>query len=206
MECMGLSGNAQGIEHGATVSVAHSDFPSFRFVVIFAGDGTPVGFAINPRPDYSELSRGEVLSRMYDAAKGRGPVLPGEPVTARLLRRLPLGQIQDFARDELVSHKTSPSRSMQKLAAGWAQAFEEVGRPGRRGRDDVAYAAVAAMYVAHGHDVHKVADELGYSVARIRNILYEARQPRRALLTSAPKGRSGGELTDKAKEILSRDS
>jgi hypothetical protein len=40
------------------------------------------------------------------------------------------------------------------------------------------------------------------SVSQIRNILYEARQ--RELLTDSPKGKAGGDLTEKAIALLEK--
>jgi hypothetical protein len=48
-----------------------------------------------------------------------------------------------------------------------------------------------------------LADELRLSASQVRNKLYEAR--RRGLLTKAPTGRAGGELTKRATELLATD-
>lgn len=83
--------------------------------------------------------------------------------------------------------------------------FNEVRHPGRRGRDDSFYAQVAARYVHlltstdHAPAVG-LADEMTVSVSSVRGLLHEAR--RRDLLTHAPPGRAGGQLTDKARRLL----
>jgi hypothetical protein len=83
--------------------------------------------------------------------------------------------------------------------------FNEVRHPGRRGRDDSFYAQVAARYVHHLTSTDQaptaaLADEMTVSVSSVRGLLYEAR--RRGLLTDAPPGRAGGQLTDKARGLL----
>lgn len=82
-------------------------------------------------------------------------------------------------------------------------------RPGRRGRDDRHYASVAALYLETCREATKDEDrdvmtrlggKLHLSESTIRGQLGEAR--RRGLLTEAPAGRSGGELTNRARQIL----
>jgi hypothetical protein len=86
---------------------------------------------------------------------------------------------------------------------GWVTVFRRTPRPGRNGRDDLWYAQLAAAYVANlgsKTPVRDLAQRLHISESQLRNLLYETR--RRALLTSAPRGRAGGALTPKAKELL----
>jgi hypothetical protein len=84
----------------------------------------------------------------------------------------------------------------------WATVFHKTPRPGRGGRDDLWYAQLAAAYVAIGSKtrVRDLAPRLHISESQLRNLLYETR--RRGLLTSAPRGKAGGSLTEKAKELL----
>ena len=81
-------------------------------------------------------------------------------------------------------------------------------RPGPRGRDDLHYARWAALYVAalarSTTPVAKLAGQHNISTSRIRNILHAAR--RRGLLTEAPPGRPGGELTERARQLLAEKS
>jgi len=77
---------------------------------------------------------------------------------------------------------------------------------GREGKGDLDYARAAASY-AQLLDQPKplvlLAKKLKLKPSQVRSILYEAR--RRDLLTDPPvKGRAGGELTPKAREILSQ--
>jgi hypothetical protein len=79
-----------------------------------------------------------------------------------------------------------------------------VRRTGRRGRPPKFYAEWAARYVAamrdSGPPLQRLALEYHFDPSSIRGFLYEAR--RRGLLTKAPPGRAGGELTARALELL----
>ncbi len=92
-------------------------------------------------------------------------------------------------------------------------------RPGRAGRSDDFYAVWAVAYLERvragsRHPAKDLAarppfrlkgdlpDAGGASVNTVRDILQEAR--RRGLLSSPPRGTSGGELTEKAERILSK--
>jgi len=89
-------------------------------------------------------------------------------------------------------------------ARDWATRFST--RPGQRGRDDLDYARVAALYVRSVESeqpVDDVAKALYLSKSQVRNILHEARQ--RNLLTRVGRGKAGGQLTAKAQEILRQD-
>ncbi len=84
--------------------------------------------------------------------------------------------------------------------------FIDVRRPGRAGRPDWPYALWAARYVeAVGENPRRPVARLatqfpGHSADSIRAILNNAR--RRGLLTAARHGLAGGDLTDKAKQVL----
>jgi hypothetical protein len=81
--------------------------------------------------------------------------------------------------------------------------FAKTRRPGRKGRDDLAYAKVAAEYVQHLGDptpVKTLAAKLGYSTSLVRNVLHEAAE--RELLEGRQQGRAGGRLTDKARRLI----
>jgi hypothetical protein len=77
-------------------------------------------------------------------------------------------------------------------------------RPGRAGRAESYYAAWAAEYVnrlaTSPTPVLDLADQHHLSPSQVRGILNAAR--RRDLLTAAPAGRAGGDLTAKARRIL----
>lgn len=77
-------------------------------------------------------------------------------------------------------------------------------RPGRVGRSNQFYAERARVYVeetARGpKPIPRLASDWNLNEASVRSLLHEAR--RRGLLTAAPRGRAGGQLTAKAKRIL----
>jgi hypothetical protein len=121
---------------------------------------------------------------------------------------------QDFALLGQGAIYTALARAMQHpfivehLGDGWGAVM--VPRPGRRGRDDLYYAAAALGYVraleaGHGQPVRwmveqSTAEGEHVTADEVRARLRRARE--RGLLTSAPAGRAGGELTDKAVGLL----
>lgn len=136
---------------------------------------------------------------------------PQSPVSGRAIRRIPLGELENSAREtirfELAVrvHSEFPAvaQSIGDDGAALRSSLSDRVRPGRRGRPDKAYASLAAEYVnrlGSGREVAELADAFGYSTSRMRNMLYEAR--RRGLLTRPPKGKSGGQLTPKALALL----
>ncbi len=87
----------------------------------------------------------------------------------------------------------------------WRADFAERPRTGPAGRSDASYAALADAYIkeldkGEKNPVRTLADSLHLGEKTIRNYLFKARE--RGLLTSLGQGKAGGELTDKAKEIL----
>jgi hypothetical protein len=190
---------------GARAGIYHSGFPRMIFVVSFTvPGGVPAGFAIEPWYPYTPFDPAKALSNHPVADDA-------EPLTATLMRKVPVGEIQDAARivikrdnDAWLSlmdeHDIEPSEmmfDMQRISASFRK------RPGRKGREDFEYAEIAALYVSKmgsGIEVAQVADELGFSTSAVRNFLWEAR--RRVLLTPAPPGRAGGSLTPKARALL----
>lgn len=126
---------------------------------------------------------------------------PTGALTTRWLRRLgqgaALGEVDRLLEDWAVS---------RFLGDEWRRT---VARPGRRGRGDAFYAEWAARYVdalENGgepvrHLVHQETAEGRHTTEKsVRGYLYQAR--RRGLLTAAPKGKAGGELTDKGRAAL----
>ena len=175
-------------------------FPGWTFTVTFSPAGRPVGFAV-------------VAHAPVDAAgwpqAGDAPRHPREApgITARWLRSLPLAEIQETARKAYIGRRTTgPPDLLAKSLENWARIFADTPRPGRRGRDDRAYAEMAALYVAElernpTFAVQALAERLHYARTQVRSVLTEAR--RRQLLTKPmTPGRAGGELTDKAKRLL----
>jgi predicted transcriptional regulator len=173
--------------------------PRWRYKVTFSAAGLPVGFEVMALP----TGRPNVAEAMSDLREGLVRHDEDAPaVTARLMRSLPIGEIQQVAQAALVT-RTGPWE--RDVPNRWGAAFAEAPRPGRKGRDERAYAEVAAMYLALVHGGSKaplvdLAKRLNYSVSRIKNIIHEAR--RRGLLSKSSRGRRGGELTEKARRLL----
>lgn len=139
----------------------------------------------------------------------------GGSISARRLRVAPIGEMQRairnyatsadeaFREDDPDDETSTDARAtmLRKLA----QDFLDRGRPGAAGRGDAQYAAIAAGYVGmldagEAHPVAALAADLSLSEKTIRNYLFKARE--RGLLTSLGRGKAGGQLTNKAKEIL----
>lgn len=181
--------------------------PSGRVVCEVRGK-PEIRLVVHLSPETGDLIGLEVLDRaLVDRGQDREP----RPISARLLREIPFGEIERSARHslrwELASrfHSDHPA-VVASLDAGGHQLRESLAkdpRPGRRGRADAVYASLAAAYVhrlGSGREVAELAEEMNYSASQVRNMLAEAR--RRGLLTHPAPGKSGGQLTHKALQLL----
>lgn len=167
-----------------------SDFPDWLIRLDLTMSGVVSAFSIEPKVPIPEL---------LEQTGG---------VTARLLRRVPMGELATKARlfafaqmDSVAGVETNTARKAEyrKLRARVASPR----RPGRRGKPDIEYARLAEAYVhrlGEPTPLASLAEALSYSESQVRNLLYTARS--KGLLTQAPKGRAGGELTSKAKRLL----
>jgi hypothetical protein len=155
---------------------------------------------------------------------GSSESVPAGGLTSRGLRHLHLGKAQEQARwfvDQFGPGLKWTRNADAPRGAGLAggtyddlgyqpEAVSEPRRPGRRGRDDFYYAEFAELYVdalasGSSRPVADVADKLSrngqtYTAAYVRDVIHQAR--RRELLTTAPPGRPGGHLTEKARGVL----
>lgn len=197
----------------------HRDFPGWAFTIGVTPAGVPAGFRMTPIVEMPERdpATGRFGGMSYTAWLDRWHMDPDAPaLTARMLRSVPLGELQAFAHGLWIKRVALTRRSLERLDgrpgnAGLTEKYRAIVggmelRPGRRGRGDHEYAALAALYVealAQGHGVPWLANEMHLSTSAVRNQLYEAR--RRRLLSEAPKGRSGGELTDRALTVLEQE-
>ena len=159
--------------------IEHEAFPGWEFGMYFDPDGNVIGVSI-------------------DKASEEAP-----PLTARTVRQFPFGEIRTRGWTALQRAVTSRMRhpSVEGHEAEWEGAFKS--RTGRRGRSDYEYALVAADYVKaipSGRPIQELARDTPYSTVRLAQIIQEAR--RRELLTPTARGKAGGELTDKAKQLL----
>jgi hypothetical protein len=129
--------------------------------------------------------------------------LDGRPVGQRLLSQLGLGRVHDA----LTLGLADPAAA-ELLGERWGAVVAP--KPGRRGRPDLFYARVALDYVralgvAPATPTRRMLDDAAargehMTVNEVRARLRRAR--RRGLLTDAPPGRPGGELTDRALTLL----
>lgn len=150
----------------------------------------------------------------------------GTSLSARQLRAAPIGAMERAVRREvggfgdLVSELAGVFRDLADrfgmneaagMATDWEQwsrsldDFRDRPRTGPAGRSDKSYAVLAALYIqfidgGEARPVRAVASRLGMSEKTVQNHLYKARE--KGFLTSRGRGRAGGQLTDKAKEIL----
>lgn len=89
---------------------------------------------------------------------------------------------------------------------GFHDPFLEIPRPGRAGRPDIEYAIWADRYVAalkaspRAPMKHLMEQNPGFGAHTLRAIMSKARD--RNLLTAAGQGVAGGEITDRATELL----
>lgn len=175
-----------------------------------------------------------VVTELRLRARGDGPFGSGPPVvpeggiTTPVLRKIPVAQLVEEARawaQESAAGWSAPAATRKKkkgakrdrldeLLESQARALTragraETGRAGRpRTRDDEHYLVWAVAYtrkLAEGSHspVAEIARERGVDRGMVRDRLHVARS--RGLLTEVPEGaRIGGELTDKARELLAR--
>ncbi len=125
-------------------------------------------------------------------------------MSSRYLRKITPAAAYDLA-DQWLRHPWVNAW----LGSAWGELVRA--RPGRRGRDDLYYAEIAARYVAilrrnSASPTAELTEETERrtskhtTIAQVQAMLYRAR--RRGLLTAAPLGRAGGDLTAKSEEVL----
>jgi hypothetical protein len=130
-----------------------------------------------------------------------GDGVPAGGLTARQLRRATLGELTRRVGLGLIG---SIMTTMAPEATRTADDDQAHPRPGRAGRDDHFYAVWAARYAERAaytaRPIADLAQQHDRPPARLREYIAEAR--RRQLLTGTTPGRSGGQLTDKARALL----
>jgi len=205
-------------------AIQHTRFPNWRFVLgLDAASGAVHHFEIicleNGASQHWRLSPDEAPVGTLQHPDRQ--VHTGEGLTARALHSIPLGELQASLRE--AAHNTlqtvaasvdaaadldvTLSAEAERLRRVTRHVFHQTRRPGRAGRSDIHYARVADLYVralGKPKPVVELSRELYVSQSQVRNMLHAARQ--RGLLTAAPLGRPGGQLTEKARQLLSSDS
>lgn len=128
---------------------------------------------------------------------------PPEMLTAAMIRTAPLDRLY-----ELVRFCVSNSQPLSIDLDVDLKEFVRHRRPGRSGRPDVFYARLAAEYVdllrTSSTPTKDLAERHHFSSTSMRDYLNQART--RGLLTRSQRGRAGGQLTDKARRLLSAAS
>jgi hypothetical protein len=167
------------------------------------GDGWAARFWLRPQGGAPVVAKVEVFAQ--------GDLPPGGMGT-RLLRQVRVGEALDRAREQLDKLRTrfgdklfDPGGSVGRQ--GFTKAsLREPKRPGRKGHDDGFYAGIAARYVTLVAEGERnpslaIARERRTAPSTATGWVSDARN-HHGMLTLAPPGRAGGELTPKAKRIL----
>jgi hypothetical protein len=125
-----------------------------------------------------------------------GDAVPVGGITTRMLRQIRTGAI-------IASYRAA-ARAWSFVLPDTAPDLSVSERVGRRGRDDRFYARWAAEYAdALTRSPNPVAEMAGrhhLSASQVRNLVHACRN--KEMLTAAPPGRAGGELTARAIELL----
>jgi transposase-like protein len=169
-------------------------------------DIVPIGpVAARHVGDDEDLLAIDTGSTTVELAKQAGDETPAA-VTARVLRNLPIGSLVSDLREGIFKtmEEGTHADEFRKFLAG-----EFSRRPGRRGRPDAFYAEIAQHYVRRLEagsltPVRDIAEDLRYSTSMVNNWVSQARK--RGLLTEAPPGRAGGDLTTRAAGLLGATS
>jgi len=175
--------------------------PANLEIDFYAGQPVPVSLSLPGHPDWTMTAtfvrQGDQLVVSSCRIEPAGDVPPGG-LTARQLRAVRLGDLTREVTRGVIG------QLLAALAPDSANDDYTHPRPGRAGRDDHFYAVWAARYVDQGaqspRPIADLAAEHDRPAGRIREYVAEAR--RRELLTPTRQGRSGGELTDKARTLL----
>jgi hypothetical protein len=155
-----------------------------------------------------------------EVTRGLTPEVPTPEggLTSRALRGIHLGRALELTYSQIMDaferERRYPGSRALVSEVYTEEAVSVPRQPGRKGRDDRFYAAVAAAYTAALEDgsrqpVVAAAKTLSsawegtYNATYVRDLLHVARQ--RGLLTRPPKGRAGGHLTDKGRALLHRE-
>lgn len=182
--------------------LGHTGWPGWTFALTFSNVPALVGFEI-----YGDGAAAGA-ERLVDLRTRAGTLVPASDaptVTARLMREVPFRDLEHAARSWMRRARGISSSPAAKAYL----ARVTIDRPQRSRWSQAELAGLCAEYVslleAEEPDpapIRTLHTRRGLSESRIRNLLAEARGD---LLTHPPAGRAGGELTDKAKEILSGD-
>lgn len=188
----GANRNAHNL--GTVVDLAHARFPDWWFQIGVDKAWDLVLFSVHPVGFYAGYPAPPGGREPWDAPPARGdyPVLN----VRKVLRSFPVGDLHDAA----VAYLRNLAEE-ELAATGTPGPWERVADPDPRDRKLVALAAeYVALLATEPAAAQVLAGRRGYTVAMVRRQLHEARQ--RGLLTKGPRGKQGGDLTDKARALL----
>lgn len=175
---------------GGRFTVSHRDWPGWVFAVTMNSAGALVGF--------------EMFAEGAESVRDGIPPPEGPELTARLVRTVPFRDLEHAARAWIRraqgAHASPDAKRRLSMLAGEQP---QAGRRSTWGQVEVARLCADYVDLIDAGDpapVKTLAAQLHRGEKRIRNLLAGARAE---LLTAAPAGRAGGQLTDYAKEILS---
>lgn len=177
---------------GVAYFLRDEDQPDLAFRLTYSEGGHLVSFEVgDPRAIVGPGTDLDLLSTANDWDP------PPARLSARRLRSLPLGSLDQFVR----RHMTA---TLGKLDPDLLKSFSDAPvRPGRRGHGDRFYLPLVARYVelqGSGREILDLAAEVRSSPRTVSNQLAEAR--RRGLLENPGRGKAGGGLTEKAQRLL----
>lgn len=183
--------------------VSHADWPQWTFVLTINSTGAVVGFEMHGD---GQAAGTDPLTDLRLQGPTVVPPADAPQVTARLLKAVPHRDLEVAVRAWV--RKVQGIYASPDVKARLAQLKTTRPAAGRRLTWTLAEtAALCAEYVGlldagDPAPVRTLAARYHRSEKRIRNLLSSARGE---LLTASPPGRAGGQLTNKAKEILSGD-
>jgi hypothetical protein len=194
------------------------------FISIRLGDGWQVEYRLRKQQER------HVVEELRIFLSPESEPLPLGGLPARVVKQVTLGAayeaLRDYAKSILEGRSRdggsgqylSPDEAREhwdRLVAEPLEAFDEAAprRPGRAGRPDLFYARIAESYVRFVRagsrspvkDLAKALRSYGdwYSDGTVSQLVFTARD--RDLLSPSPVGRAGGDLTPKARGLLSKE-
>lgn len=179
--------------------VVHDDWKDWLFAVTVNGAGELVGFEM-----YGDGAAASTDAMRQARALTGVPVPPeAVPLTARLVRSVPFRELEAAMRRRLAG--TDGVRISSPLAQRLKPLAAPKRRPTRAAWTEHDLANLCAEYVAlldepDPKPMDSLAKRRHLSAKYVRNLIASVRGD---LITHGPAGRAGGQLTDKAKEMLS---
>lgn len=196
---------------GCVVEAGLPDAPGWSVAAVFLRreEGLVIG-ELKVLPDEGSEARAQRLARRQSlgAWSRKSSALDGPAsggVTVRLLRQVPLPDLVAEAHRWFAQEAERADRRSGRGPSWALDLAAEPARPGRAGRSDRYYAVWAARYaekVAGGSPapIAELAAEHDLGRGQVRDLIHKARG--RDLLPRGLKGRAGGVLTERARELL----